>query len=279
MQRARPLLGTYVSVRAEGAPRQEAAIAAAFDAVEKVERLMSCHDPSSELSRLNESGHRRAVPVHPWTFEVFRLAVALFRHSAGSFDCAIGGRQAAAGRLPSRGGERSAADGSSDDIDLSAGDFVRYRRKLHIDFGGIAKGFAVDRAVDALRRAGATSGAVNAGGDMRSFGANAEPVHVRLPGNEGLAAIGEIRDAAVATSIAGEEPPLGLPILDGRSLCRPVASLVSVFAGTCALADALTKVVALQGTRSAATLAHFGAEALRWERDAARWSRIPSRAS
>jgi thiamine biosynthesis lipoprotein len=279
MQRARPLLGTFVSVRAEGAPRQDAAIAAAFNAVEKVERLMSCHDPSSELSRLNESGHRRAVPVHPWTFEVFRLAVALFRHSAGSFDCAIGGRQAAAGRLPSRGGERSAADGSSDDIDLSAGDFVRYRRKLHIDFGGIAKGFAVDRAVDALRRAGATSGAVNAGGDMRSFGANAEPVHVRLPGNEGLAAIGEIRDAAVATSIAGEEPPLGLPILDGRSLCRPVASLVSVFAGTCALADALTKVVALQGTRSAATLAHFGAEALRWERDAARWSRIPSRAS
>lgn len=279
MQRARPLLGTYVVVRAEGAPRQEAAFAAAFDAVETVGRLMSCHDPSSELSRLNESGHRRAIPVHPWTFEVFRLAVALFRHSAGSFDCAVGGRQAAAGRLPSWGGERPAAGGSSEDIDLSAANRVRYRKKLHVDFGGIAKGFAVDRAIDALRSAGAASGAVNAGGDMRAFGASAEPVHVRLPGNEGLAAIGEIRDAAVATSIAGEDPPLGLPILDGRSLCRPMAGLVCVFAGTCALADALTKVVALQGTRSAATLARFGAEALHWERDAGRWSRIPSRTS
>jgi thiamine biosynthesis lipoprotein ApbE len=114
---------------------------------------------------------------------------------------------------------------------------------------------------------------------MRAFGPIAEPVHVRLPGNEGLAAIGEIRDAAIATSIAGEDPPLGLPILDGRSPCRPVASLVSVFAGTCALADALTKVVALQGTRSAATLTRFGAEALRWERDAGHWTRIPSLAS
>ena len=240
---------------------------------------MGCHDPATELSHLNGAAHRTATPVHPWTFEVFRLALALFRHSRGAFDCTVGGRHVAAGRLPARGSEIPAADASSADIELIGADCVRYRKKLHVDLGGIAKGFAVDRAVEALRSAGAAAGIVNAGGDLRAFGAAAEPVHVRLPSGRGLVEIGEIREAAVATSIVGEIPPLGLPILGKRSQRSPAESVVSVFAVNCALADALTKVVAVQGERSAATLARFGAEALRWKRNAGRLSRIARPAS
>ena len=275
MERARPHLGTIVSVRVGRAPDPALAIETAFSAVARVEQLMSCHDPESELSRLNCSAHLRALPVDPWTWCVFRLAVLLGRDSAGAFDCAIGARQVAAGLLPAHDRDPpAAAEGSSADIDLSQPYRIRYRNKLYVDLGGIAKGFAVDRAVDALRLAGAESGVVNAGGDLRAYGAAAETVHVRMPGNGGLRAIGEIREAAVATSIAGEETPLSLPILDGANGRRPVARLVSLFASHCVLADALTKVVAVRGESSAPLLARYCAEALLCERDSGIWTRI-----
>src|SRR5579859_5298025 len=64
---------------------------------------------------------------------------------------------------------------------------------------GIAKGFAVDRAVDRLLEAGMECGAVNAGGDLRVFGEAFEALHVRPPAMPGrLVRVGKIRDAAVA---------------------------------------------------------------------------------
>ncbi len=278
MERARPHLGTLVSVRADGAPQPALAIEAAFSAIARVERLMSCHDPESELSQLNRAAHLRALTVDSWTWRVFGLALAFYRISKGTFDCAIGARHVADGRLPSRGGETPEIEGSSADIDLSVPNRIRYRRKLYMDLGGIAKGFAVDRAVEALRRAGAESGVINAGGDLRAFGAATEAVHVRMPCDGGLLAIGEIREAAVATSVAGEETPPDLPILDGANGRRPVARLVSLFASRCVLADALTKVVAVCGESSAPLLARCGAEALLCERDTGLWTRIGARA-
>src|SRR5262245_61465476 len=120
--RARPLLGTLVEIRvaAGGEPR---AVERAFDAVERVERLMSIHDPQSELSAVNRSAHRSPVAVDAWTFDVFRLALELHRRSAGAFDCAA----------PLSAGVSSA------DIALSAPGRVYFRRPLRVDFGGIAK--------------------------------------------------------------------------------------------------------------------------------------------
>lgn len=279
MERARPHLGTIVSVRVADAPDAARAIEAAFAAVAKVERLMSCHDAASELSRLNSAAHLSALPVDPWTWRVFQLAAKLGRASSGAFNCAIGARQLAAGFLPAHGAAALNMEASSADIDLSRRGRIGYRKRLYVDLGGIAKGFAVDRAVDALRRAGASSGVVNAGGDLRAFGPEAETVHVRMPGDGGLRAIGAIRDAAVATSIAGEESPLGPPILDGTSGQKPAARLVSVFAAGCVLADALTKVVAVRGEHCAGLLARRGAEALLFEQRSGSWRRFGARAS
>ena len=68
MTRARPLLGTCVEIAAEGLPESELdrAVNAAFDVVEFVERLMSFHDPRSDLSRLNRLAAIEPVEVHPW---------------------------------------------------------------------------------------------------------------------------------------------------------------------------------------------------------------------
>jgi FAD:protein FMN transferase len=45
-------------------------------------------------------------------------------------------------------------------------DHIRFRRRVIVDLGGIAKGFAVDRAIEALKDHGVAAGIVNAGGDL-----------------------------------------------------------------------------------------------------------------
>ncbi len=65
------------------------------------------------------------------------------------------------------------------DIELPEPEMVVIRKRVALDLGGIAKGFAVDRAIEQLMAAGCIGGQVNAGGDMRVFGENATPVWLR----------------------------------------------------------------------------------------------------
>ena len=118
---------------------------------------------------------------------------------------------------------------------------------------GIAKGFAVDRAVDCLRDAGMTAGVVNAGGDLRVFGDEWQPLYVRS-GAE-LIYIGQIRDAAVATSASvGLIHPLGGKVR---------AAAVTVLAADCMTADALTKPCMLEPQQAAVAVERAGARVLR----------------
>jgi thiamine biosynthesis lipoprotein len=140
---------------------------------------------------------------------------------------------------------------------------VRATVPVALDLGGIAKGHAVDRAVTALRAAGASAGLVNAGGDLRWFGSNAwMPVRVRNPTNPTVAvSLFEVQDAAVATSADYFRGAIG-GLVDPRShRLRSLGGSVTVVAPTCALADALTKVVALDHARAATILARHGAHA------------------
>src|SRR5437773_2883272 len=78
---------------------------------------------------------------------------------------------------------------------------------------GIAKGFAVDRAVECLQDAGIAAGVVNAGGDLRVFGDELEEIYLRLPQRPAqLLRLGHLRNAAIATSgRAGLVDPLSAP--------------------------------------------------------------------
>jgi hypothetical protein len=129
---------------------------------------------------------------------------------------------------------------------INKDDHVRFRRPVTIDLGGIAKGFAVDRAVEALQKAGAISGIVNAGGDLRVFGEHAQEVQIRHPLYPGrTAGMVRLRDRALATSARYFAPAL----FDGRSR-QPLPDEISVTvaARDCLTADALTKIaLALRG--------------------------------
>src|SRR3981081_263944 len=102
VRRARPLLGTFVEIEVTGAARSEmdAAIDAAFEAVTNVHRLMSFHEPDSDVSRLNREAGVRPVEVHAWTFQVLEAAVEMHRRSNGMFDIAVAPALQTMGLLP-----------------------------------------------------------------------------------------------------------------------------------------------------------------------------------
>lgn len=270
LRRARPLLGTLVEVTAYGACQTQLmhAVNAAFDTMALVQRLMSFHDAASDVGRVNRLAHRVAVRVHPWTWEVLRAAQRLARASAGVFDVTVGGELMRLGHLPAAvrcNLDRRARWG---DVRLLPGRRVRFARRLLIDLGGIAKGFAVDRAVECLRAHGASAGLVNAGGDLRGFGPVAWRIHLRHPARPGLLLpFADLASGALATSAGYFSRRLRhgaahTSIIDGqRRVASDATFSASVAASNCMLADGLTKLVVLRGHRACGLVRRLGGRA------------------
>ena len=260
----------------------EAGVAAAFAAIARVHHALSGHDQCSELSSVNRLAAAVVQRISDDMRTVLRCALLLAARSDGAFDPTVGGRTAALGFLPPH--DRSDPEASWRDVQLTRAG-VRYTRPLVLDFGGIAKGYAVDCAIDALREHGVTAGRVNAGGDLRVFGDRSEVIHVRTGGPEGIVPLVAIADGAVATSAYGGQRRLvrrrwATPLIDPRS-SLPIMSTrtVSVVASTCMVADALTKVVALRGGVAAGVLRSYGASASILSPAAGRWrcTQLPQR--
>jgi thiamine biosynthesis lipoprotein len=269
IERARPLLGTRVAIRVHGLSEKDAhqAINEAFDDMALIHRLMSFHEPDSDVSRLNREAADHAVEVHPATFGVLQRAEEMSRFSDGCFDITVAPELVSRGVLPSPGA-RHVPDLQATwrDICLGPNHCVRFRRPLWIDLGGIAKGYAVDHAMERLRARGAAQACVNAGGDLSVYGPDAERVLLTPGGfpNDALPVL-EIENAAVASSGMSIKPhsnPDDNSHIDGRSR-KPIGSgrFVSVVAEQCVLADALTKVVLALEDQSEPILRRYGASA------------------
>jgi len=279
-RRARPCLGTYVDVAASGrsAGETEAAIEAAFAAIAEVHRLMSVHASDSDVGRLNRDAAARAVAVHPWTYQVLEASRDLHRRSAGIFDVAVAPVLEARGLLPAMSPltrRDVPCGGGGEAFELLPDHRVRVRDpRVRIDLGGIAKGFAVDRAVDALRSHGAWQGLVNAGGDLAAFGREPESVHLRDPRDPSRVLCRVmLRGGALASTGGRFDPTVSedvgeLSVVDPRQW-RPVDGIAgaTVRASSCLMADALTKVVVVAGELIIGLLDHYGASAMFVSRD------------
>jgi FAD:protein FMN transferase len=273
--RARPLLGTFIEIRSSGASRAatERAIDAAFAAIENVHRLMSFHDADSDVGRLNREAGDRAAVVDPWTYEVLETAIELHCRSGGSFDIAVAPSLQRLGLLPGHPVDAVGAcaeTATSDAIELMPGHCVRFHHPaLKIDLGGIAKGFAVDRAIDILRGRGQSSGLVNAGGDLAVFGPTTQRIDIRDPRQPGRSlcqvaiANGTLASSARRFDLLQSADIFSATTIDPAT-GEPVAEFVgaSVCAPSCIIADALTKIVLISGKKAAGLLKAYAASAL-----------------
>jgi FAD:protein FMN transferase len=276
LRRARPLLGTFVEIDLADVDERDAedAVEAAFAAVAQVHRLMSFHEADSDVSRLNRTASSAAVPVHPWTYEVMEMAVEINHRSAGAFDIGVAPTLQQLGQLPPDAETASTSVSRipmSEAIELLADNHIRFTHpSVRIDLGGIAKGFAVDRAIDTLRGQGVRSAIVNAGGDLAAFGPEARTIHVRDPRSpDKLICQVDVSNQALASSGRRFDPFCStVPRMDS-AVIEPVTRIpahavhgATVRAPSCIIADALTKVVMLAGTEAAAPLSHYRASAI-----------------
>lgn len=265
LTRCKPLLGTFVEITV---PESAAgAVDGAFAAIADVHALMSFHDEGSDLAALRRAPAGTAVKVAPATVEVLRVALYLHRESGGMFDVTIGRELVRSGFLPRPEGPLpSSHPGTSADIEIIDDCHVRCHMPMLIDLGGIAKGYAVDRAVTGLRTCGVGEGLVNAGGDMRMFGPREWQVQLR-DGDGGVRNSIALADCAIASSANRDNrrrrwgrthtPHIGagrIPVVaEGR---------ISVIAESCIIADAMTKVVMADLVIAQAVLARRGARVL-----------------
>lgn len=224
----RMVMGTFVHVKAvsKEADTADRCVEIAFEQIEKVDDLMSDYRSDSEISKVNLNAFDRPVKVSKPTFEVLQRSLEFSRFSDGAFDITVG---------PLVELWRSAAEANSPPNDAEIGKAhakVGYEKLLldpnemtvwftvngmKLDLGGIAKGYAIDKAIEAMQAAGAVGGMVDIGGDIRCFGLprqgkdnwliglqNPLPIEAEEPndavGAEQVLLILKLTDAAIATS-------------------------------------------------------------------------------
>jgi thiamine biosynthesis lipoprotein len=244
-------MGTTAEVRLAGADDPFGALEGAFEALGLVEERLSLWR-RSELALLNEGG---AATVSPPTFEVIAHALEVAEASGGAFDPTVEPLVRAAGGF---GGEPRVLDDAERRETLERVDFRRVAldpatRAVRLEGGArlvldaLAKGDGADRALAALRRAGATSGLVDLGGStLAAFGAPVA-VDLRDPTGEGRPwGSFVLADAALGTSGGDQQPG---HIVDPRT-GTPARGVLqaTVVAETAREADALSTAMFVLGT-------------------------------
>ncbi|MDH5675944.1 MAG: FAD:protein FMN transferase [Myxococcales bacterium] len=178
-------MGTSYSVKlvraqtGAGAGIAQAALErAVVDAFEVVEQAMSSYRPDSELSRFNASRGTDAVAISKATREVFEVALQVGRASEGALDVSIGPVVDAWGFGPDAGtpapdagvlaqlGQRVGLD----KLELTVAGLRKHHPALRCDLSAVAKGYAVDRAVEALEALGQRDFLVELGGELGARG-------------------------------------------------------------------------------------------------------------
>lgn len=274
LRRARPLLGTFVEITVMGTPPHEgdAAIEAAFETVAEIHDLMSFHRSESDVSRLNRKAATAAVTVDAQTYCVLEAALDLHHQTNGMFDIAVAPILQNLNLLP-REPERivfTADIPGCSAIELLSDCRVRFHdERIRVDLGGIAKGYAVDRALAVLRARNISNAVVNAGGDLAAFGPHTSQIHLRDPHDPcRFMCQVTIRNEALASSGLSFDPFRSLITSDvavinprERTSVLAVAG-ATVRASSCMIADALTKVVMIAGDAATAILDHYCASAL-----------------
>ncbi|MEA1965562.1 MAG: FAD:protein FMN transferase [Candidatus Aerophobetes bacterium] len=190
-------------------PFDEKAVEKAFNIVKEVDALMNNYKINSEISILNRQGENR---VSPFTLKVIKKAINFSKLTEGAFDITckplldLWRRAGREKRLPSPQAIKEAASLVSYKDIMLEGNLVKFKKRgMEIDLGGIAKGYAVDKAVEILKKEGIRRVLVNAGGDLYALGKGPDnkkwAIGIRNPRHKGrIVRIIRVENKAVATS-------------------------------------------------------------------------------
>jgi FAD:protein FMN transferase len=248
LRRCRPLMGTLAEVELHADLDAIALAELSQQIYAELQRLdvkYSFHREDSVLSAINRCAVRAAtIELDHETAGLLGAALRFSQYSEGLFDICMAPQLVRLGALPHR---IDLPESPGDWRDLHLDDArMSFTRPLLLDLGGIAKGYAVDRALGLVPDG--IDATINVGGDLRMRRWQNQRVALRGPHGQVCATV-PMRAAAVATSIGAAGDHLGVLInpRSGRPSADPRS--YSVFADDALHADALTKLAMLSDDR------------------------------
>jgi thiamine biosynthesis lipoprotein len=209
-------MGTLVEItlRQED-PKGAEAAEAAFAEIERLEAVFSSYIPTSDVSRITGAAGVGPVSVSPEVIEVLGVALRISELTRGAFDPTVG----ALFNVWDFSGEDGYVPSEEEVIDLLP--LVDYKKILieeneskaglsaagmRLNLGGVAKGYIVGKAQEALKRVGVEWGIIKAGGDMAVFQkGNGEPFTIGIQNpREAGRLLGKITIAEGAMATSGD---------------------------------------------------------------------------
>jgi len=178
IKRTQILLGTVIEVQIRDVDEQNAedVITKAFAEVKRIDDLFTTYSEESPVWKLNNSSDS-IISVDPEIYSLIVFCDSITKLSNGSFDLSLDNLTKAWGfytddpKLPTKAEIDSALLNSGwQNIVLLGDNKIIKKEKVRLNFGAIAKGYAVDKAIDVLKNSGIKQAIVNAGGEISVIG-------------------------------------------------------------------------------------------------------------
>ncbi len=180
---SRVLMDTYCTITVVSSSKADAkkAINAGFSEIKRLETLLNYFSDKSELSAINRAAGEQPVKVSAETFEIIKKALYVSESSGGAFDATLApvitlwdfSKKNKAPSIPSlltvqknlalTGFQKIFMNEERSEVQLA-------QKDMEIDLGGIAKGYAADRAISLIKAMGTKAALVAIAGDIRGFG-------------------------------------------------------------------------------------------------------------
>ena len=180
-KKSQVLMGTVVNITIvdRNLTRAEKACEIAFKEMNRIEKMLSVKDKSSEIAKLNQHKDLEFVNVNSEVIFLLEESAKFSALTQGAFDISVGPlvelwkESLEQGYVPANAEIHKIlplVDYRNIEID-SRKNLVKFKKKgMKIDLGGIAKGYAVDRAIKVLRKKGVKNCLIEAGGDLFASG-------------------------------------------------------------------------------------------------------------
>ncbi len=181
---SRIVMDTFCTITVVSSSEEKAreAIEVGFVRIKKLEQLLNFFSPESEITAINRASGSSPVKVSKETLEIIKKAVEIADYTNGAFDPTIGPvmklwgfpKQAPkSSTIPSIDEIKNAlrfVDYKKIKMNISASEVFLEKKGMELDLGGIAKGYAADMAIEAIKAKGIKAALVAIAGDIKGFG-------------------------------------------------------------------------------------------------------------
>jgi len=233
-------MDTFVEISCYASNEREAreAISQAFKEITRIEKLLSRFYEESDISKINRAAGGKSVKISAETFGLIRRSVHYGEITGNTFD------------ITAEAGKRTSPDNII--LDEADSSVKFFEKDTSIDLGGVAKGYAADRAKRTLLYHGIEKALINIGGNIYALGAppgkDAWNIGIRDPQNKNRIIYKlRLKDKAVSTSGNYERPSHIINPASGEPVETPIS--VTVVAGSAEVVDALSTAVFVMGTQ------------------------------